>query len=225
MGPSSSTSCSRSTSKRSRTHRRASETSAATSAELALPPFSMKLACTLEMRGAADHVALEPAGLDQRAGAGALVRVLEDRAERARLARLALAATALHVPHARPDLVAGAVLQLQDGRGDDLRCAHVGVPVAQVELVRAAADARRPPRRRRPSSARRGSRCRRRRRSCAPRRPPCPGWRSRTRCRVSAASVQRRTTAASEAPPPQRTPVPSISIAASAPSSRTATPS
>ena len=55
--------------------------------------------------------------------------------------------------------------------------------------------------------------------------PTVPGMAQPNSMPVSAASVQRRTTAASEAPPPQRTSLPSISIAASAPSSRTATPS
>ena len=88
---------------------------------------------------AADHVALEPAGLDQRPRARALGRVLEDRAERARLARLARAAPALELPHAGADLLARTRLQLQDGFGNDLRAAHIRMAIAQVELLRAAA--------------------------------------------------------------------------------------
>ena len=99
----------------------------------------MKFACTRRDARAADRVALETARLDQRARARALVGVLEDRPERARLARLARRCAALQLAHTRADLVAHAGLEAQDGLGDDLRAANVRVPVAQLERVGPAA--------------------------------------------------------------------------------------
>src|SRR4051812_47539837 len=87
---------------------------------------------------AADDAALQLAALDQGPGAGALVWILEHRPERARLAWLALAPPALHLPDPFADLVAHAALELQHDLGDDFGAAHVRVPVAQIELRRPA---------------------------------------------------------------------------------------
>ena len=138
MGPISSTSCSSSTSKRPRTHRRARETSSATSAERAPPVFSMKFACTREMQAPPMACPLRPQASMRRSGARALVGILEDRAERARLARLAVAAAALKLAHPRGDLLPHPRCKPQHGSGDDLGVAHVRMPVAELELARAA---------------------------------------------------------------------------------------
>ena len=171
----------------------------------------MKFACTLRDAGAADDVALEPAGLDQRAGARALVRVLEDRPERARLARLALAARAA-ASRARVARISSRTPRSSCStalRRRPRRAAHVRVAVAQLELARArrcatpaggddlgraqhvadlAAVGARVHAHRAAHGARDGA-------AELDARERRPRW-------------QRRTTAASEAPPPQRTLVP-----------------
>ena len=137
--PSVCTSGSSSTPKRSSTRRRPSAITASTSAVVAAPVFSMKLACLSAKRAPPTASPLQPASASSspalRPSRAGIVGVLEGRAERPDPLRLGLVAQAAHLRERRLD---GArhprAPEQHAGTHHDLALAQVRAPVGESEL-------------------------------------------------------------------------------------------
>ena len=106
--------------------RRDSSITASTSAEVALPTFSMKFACTGETRAPTHLDALQSALLQQHAGGAVGLGVLPDAAERPHLRRLGLPPPVLHLPDGRLDRGRVGRGEPQHHARDDLARGDVG---------------------------------------------------------------------------------------------------